>query len=439
MKTKTPNGKPLYITGATLLDPTQKLERAGELLLCDGKILAIGKPKELAAKAKSINATTLDCTGLMLSPGFVDLNAHLPDPGGESRETFASISAAAAIGGFTTLATMPCSVPIHDNAFMTDFILRRAQEHSLVKITPIASVSSGQEGKRLAEIGSMVAAGARACCDVGAALADSYLMRKALEYSRAFDVPIFSFPSDRTLVGQGVIHEGVHSNRLGLRGIPSAAEEIGVYRDTVLARHTGARLHLSSLTTAGAVRAVRRAKQDGLAFTAETNPHYFTLMAEAISSYDTSYKCMPPLRTAEDIAALIEALGDGTLDCIATQHTPQTRSTKMVGFEQASAGILGLETALSLSLQLVKNNQISPLRLVELLSTNPSKVLGLGACYGNLCPNSFADIVIFDPRVSYVLDAASLGSTSRNTPFLDKKLQGRVIYTLVNGTVVFGE
>lgn len=439
MKTKTLVGKSLYITGATLLDPTQKLERAGDLLLSEGKILAIGKPKELAAKAKALKARVLDCAGLMLAPGFIDLNAQLPDPGAEARESFASISQAAAIGGFTTLATMPCTTPIHDNAFMTDFILRRAQENSAVKITPLGSISAGQEGKRLAEIGSMVAAGARAVCDLGAGLADSYLMRKALEYSKAFNIPIFSFPSDRTLVGQGVIHEGIHSNRLGLRGIPAAAEEIGVYRDTVLARHTGAKLHLSSLTTAGAIRAVKRAKEDGVVFTAETNPHYFTLTAEAISSYDTSYKCMPPLRTLEDIDAIIQALADGTLDCIATQHTPQSRSTKAVGFEQAAPGMIALETALSLALRLVKQKQLKPLRLVELLSTNPAKVLGLGSEYGSLRPKSAADIVIFDPKASYTLSENSLGSLSRNTPFLGEKMQGRVVYTLVNGTIIFGD
>lgn len=436
MKTKTPTGKALYLKGAVLVDPTQKMERAGDLLLDNGVIIAVGKPGELAVKAKSLKAKMLDLDGLVVAPGFIDLNAQIPDPGAEQRESLESGAQAAARGGFTTLSALPCSVPIHDNAFMTDFIMRRAEEKSIVRIVPVGCVTAAREGKRLAEIGSMVAAGALACSDI-TALSDSYLMRKALEYSKAFGVPIFSCPEDRNLVGQGVIHEGVHSNRLGLRGIPAAAEEIGVYRDTVLARHTGAKLHLSSLTTLGSMRAVRRAKEDGVVFTAETNPHYFSLTTEAISSYDASYKCIPPLREQEDCDALITALADGTLDCIASQHIPQSSAAKDVGFEQAAPGMIALETCLALTLQLVRQKKISLSRAVELLSTNPARVLGLPSSYGNLRPKSVADLVVFDPRSVFTLTAKNLASSSQNTPLLGTKLQGKVIYTLVNGTIVF--
>lgn len=437
MQTKTKMGKALYIKNGQLVDPASKLDRKGDLLLNEGKIIAIGKPGELATKAKSLKATTVDASSLVVTPGFIDLNCHAPDPGGEQRESLASISQSAARGGFTSLACMPCTIPVNDNAFMTDFILRKAQENSIVRITPVASISAGREGKRLAEIGSMAAAGARACSDYGNAVSDSYLMRKAMEYSKAFSLPIFTYPEESTLVGQGVIDEGIQSNRLGLRGIPAAAEEIGVYRETVLARHTGAKLHLSSLTTEGAVRAVKRAKEDGLKFSAETNPQYFTLSSDVISSYDARYKCMPPLRSSNNCEALIDAIADGTIDCLATQHIPQTSSAKNVGFEQAAAGMLMLETAFSLTLKLVQQKKIKFSRLVELYVTNPSRVLGLDDSYGRIKVNSLADLAIFDLKQNYTLQEGFLGGLSRNSPFLGVKMQGRVVYTIVNGTIVF--
>ena len=319
---------------------------------------------------------------------------------------------------------------------MTDFILRRAREHSRVRVIPMGALSHGREGKKLAEIGGMAAAGARAVGD-SAAIENSYLMRKALEYARAFSLPVFSFPEDRTLAGQGVMNEGWNSNRLGLRGIPTAAEEIAVARDLVLLRHTRSRLHFQSLSTTGALRALRVAKEQGLAVSAETNPAYFTLTSDAIATYDANFKVFPPLRSEEDREAVIEALADGTLDCIASAHHPQSRSSKEQAFEHASAGMIGLESALPLALELVRDKRITPLRLVELLSLAPAVILGIDDVAGSLRVGRSGDFTLFDPKARFVFEPSSIRSAARNSPFFGRKMAGRVRATAVAGTVVF--
>jgi dihydroorotase len=320
---------------------------------------------------------------------------------------------------------------------MTDFILRRAREHSLVRVVPMGALSHGREGNKLAEIGGMAAAGARAVGDSGA-VENSYLMRKGLEYARAFALPVFSFPVDQALAGQGVMNEGWNSNRLGLRGIPAAAEEIVVARDLVLLRHTRSRLHFQSVSTAGSLRALRRAKEEGLAVTAETNPAYFTLTSDSIATYDANYKVFPPLRSEEDREAVVEALADGTLDCVASAHAPQTRSSKDQTFEHASSGMISLETAFPLSLELVRAKRLSPLRLVELLSLGPARVLSLEDQVGSLREGRHGDFVLFDPKASFVLDPASTRSAARNSPFFGRKMQGMIQATYVSGTAVWG-
>lgn len=427
----------LYITGAHLVDPSQKWNGPADLLVEKGRVFAVDKPGKLKARAKTIKAETYDAEGLYLAPGFVDLQCRIHEPGAEHVESFATGSQAAAAGGFTTLLVQPFTEPVHDNAFMTDFILRRAREHSSVRVVPMGALSHGREGKKLAEIGSMAAAGARAVGDSGA-VENSYLMRKALEYARAFAMPVFSFPVDPALAGQGVMNEGWNSNRLGLRGIPPAAEEIIVARDLVLLRHTRSRLHFQSLSTVGSLKALRLAKEEGLAVTAETNPAYFTLVSDAIATYDANFKVFPPLRNEEDKEALIEALADGTLDCIASAHVPQTRSSKEQAFEHASSGMISLETVLPLALELVRGKRLSPSRLVELLSLAPARVLGIEDQVGSLKEGRHADFVLFDPKASYVFDQGKVCSAARNSPFFGRKMQGLVKATFVSGTVVHG-
>ncbi|HEY8280388.1 MAG TPA: dihydroorotase [Bdellovibrionota bacterium] len=427
----------LYVTGAHLVDPSQKWNGPADLLIERGVVAAVDKPGKLKAKAKTVKADTVDGDGLHMAPGFVDLNCRVHEPGAEHIENFESASQAAAAGGFTTILAQPFTEPVHDNAFMTDFILRRAKEHSHVRVVPMGALSHGREGKKLAEIGGMAAAGARAVGD-SAAVENSYLMRKALEYARAFQLPIFSFPEDRNLAGQGVMNEGWNSNRLGLRGIPPAAEEIIVARDLVLLRHTRSRLHFQSISTAGSLRAIRLAKEDGLVVTAETNPAYFSLTSDSIATYDANFKCFPPLRSEEDKEALAAALADGTLDCIASAHSPQTRSSKEQTFEYATPGMIALETTLALTLELVRAKKLSPSRMVELLSLNPARILGLEDKVGGLREGCQADFVLFDPKASFVFESERVRSAARNSPFLGRKLQGSVKATYVNGTAVYG-
>ncbi len=434
--TKTPLAQSLYITGAHLLDPAQKLNRPGDLLVHQGKILAVGKVGELAKKAKQLKAETIKAKGLFLAPGFVDLNCAIYEPGAEQVESFASGSAAAAAGGFTSLLVKPVTTPIHDNAFITDFIARRAKENSRVRIFAMGALTAGKEGKKLSEMGSMAAAGIKAVGD-GASVTDTYLMRKALEYSRAFFLPVFSFPEDKLLAGQGLMNEGWNSNRLGLRGIPSAAEEIAVHRDLVLARHTLGRLHLQPVSTRGSLEAIRNAKKAKLPVTAETSAPYFHLTSDAIASYDANYKIFPPLRSEEDRLAVIEAIRDGTIDVISSFHTPQSKTSKAQAFENASAGMIGLETTFSLAMELVLQKKISLLRLIELLSTNPARILGLSEEIGALKKGCWADLTLLNPKASFVYQEKDGWSAAKNSPFFGQKLRGGIHSTYVNGTLVY--
>jgi dihydroorotase len=435
MITRTPSSS-IYISGAHLIDPAQKWNGPADLLVEKGRVFAVDKPGKLKARAKAIKAELVEAEGSYLAPGFVDLHCRIHEPGAEHVESFSTGSQAAAAGGFTTLLVQPFTEPVHDNAFMTDFILRRARENSVVRVVPMGALSHAREGKKLAEIGGMATTGARAIGD-SAAVENSYLMRKALEYARAFSIPIFSMPVDSVLAGQGVMNEGWNSNRLGLRGIPPAAEEIIVARDIVLLRHTKSRLHFQSLSTAGALRALRLAKEEGLAVSAETNPAYFTLTSDAIATYDANFKVFPPLRSEVDREALIEALADGTLDCIASAHAPQTRSSKEQAFEHASAGMIGFESAFPLTMELVRTKRISPARLVELMSSTPARLLGLDDQVGCLKEGRNADFVLFDPKATFVFDETHVSSAARNSPFLGRKMQGLVKATYVSGTVVY--
>jgi dihydroorotase len=435
MITRTPSKNSLYVTGAHLLDPATSENATGDLLIEDGMIAAIGNVGSLKTRGEKLGAETLKADGLFLAPGFVDLNCTILEPGSEHTESFATGSSAAAAGGFTSLLLRPLTKPLHDNAFMTDFINRRAKENSKVRIFPMGTLSAGREGHKLSEMGGMAASGVRAVGDDAGQL-DSYLMRKGLEYSRAFGLTVMVVPEDKALAGQGVMHEGWNSNRLGLRGIPSAAEEIAVTRDIILARHTQGRLHLQSISTRGAIEAVRQAKAAGLHITCDTNPVYFTLTSDSIATYDANYKVFPPLRSPDDVEAVIEGLADGTIDAIASAHCPQSLASKEQAFEHASAGMISLETTLALTLALVEKKRITPLRMVELLSAAPASVIGAEDLVGSLRPGVSADFVLFDPRASFIWDEKALRSASKNSPFLGNKFNGLVHRTFVGGTLV---
>lgn len=434
MRTKTQDSS-LYISGAHGLDSAQKINKPMDILVEKGRISAIGKPGELKSKAKSAKAKEVDGKGLYLSPGFIDLNCTINEPGAEHIEGFHTGSAAAAAGGFTTLLVKPICEPVNDNAFMTDFVQRRAQENSVVRVIPMGALTGAREGKKLAEIGSMAAAGVRAVGD-GICVADSYLMRKALEYTKAFHVPLFSFPEDISLTGKGVMHEGLNSNRLGLRGIPSAAEEIIVSRDIVLARHTKGSLHFQPISTKGSLDLVRMAKEEGLRITAETSPVYFTLDSNSIATYDANFKCFPPLRSPRHLEALIEAISDGTIDVISSAHLPQTKSSKEQSFEYATPGMIGLESTFSLVFELVKKKKISLARLVELMSTAPAKILGLHGEIGTLKVGARGDLTLFDADKKFVFDESKIFSASKNSPFIGTKMQGFITHTFIGGTEV---
>jgi dihydroorotase len=418
-----------YIRGGQVIDPKHGLDEPGDLLVVDGRVAAFGKPKSLEKRAKELSAELIDAKGLIICPGFVDLNARLGEPGADPSECIASGSAAAAAGGFTSVACMPSFGTVNDNAFITDYFLRNARETALVRLYPVGAITKGSNGESLAEIGSMHSAGIVALADDGRPIMDSYLMRKALEYAKAFGLPIFSFPQDLNLVGRGMIDEGVQSCKLGLRGIPAAAEEIMVARDIVLARHTDGRLHLSSISVKGALNAIRDAKASGIQITAETNPQYFTLTSNDVTTYDARFKCFPPLRGKEHVDAVVDALADGTLDAIASAHTPLSPSSKDMVFEHAEAGMPGFETALPLALALVAKGKLTLERMVHLLTYGPAKALGLKGL-GVIHVGGPADIVGFDPD-------ADIKTSLKTSPYFGRKLKGRISFTMVGGRMVF--
>lgn len=434
--TKTISSQAIYVTGAHIVDPSQKWNRKGELLAENGRVVAIGKPGELQKKAKQLKAEVIRGEGMFLFPGFVDLNCSIYEPGAEQVENFATGSAAAAAGGYTALLVKPVTTPVHDNAFITDFIFRRAKENSKVRIFAMGALTAGREGKKLSEMGAMAAAGVRAVGD-GIAVTDTYLMRKALEYSQAFFLPVFSYPEDRLLAGQGLMNEGWNSNRLGLRGIPPAAEEIAVHRDIVLARHTNGRLHLQPVSTTGSLEAIRAAKKSGIQVTAETSGPYFHFNSDAIASYDSNLKIFPPLRSEEDRRAVVKALADGTIDAISSFHCPQSKSAKAQSFENALAGMIGLETTFYLALNLVNKKEISMTKLIELMSWNPSKILGLTNDIGSLKKGCFADFVLFHPKSQFHYEEKYSHSNAKNSPFFGQKWRGGIHSTYVSGTLVY--
>ncbi len=418
----------ILLRNGRIIDPVAGRDQRGDLLVVGSTIAAVGAVDNTPATAR-----VLDVDGCWVVPGLVDMHVHLREPGEEYKEDIESGCRAAAAGGFTAVACMPNTKPVNDCKAVTTYILERARAVGCVRVYPVATISKGAKGQELAEYGELRHAGAVAVSDDGLPVMNSQLMRRALEYAATFNLLVISHAEDAALAAAGVMNEGVTSTRLGLHGIPSAAETVMVYRDLALAELTGGRLHIAHVSTAEAVACIRRAKERGAPVTAETAPHYFTLTEEAVGAYDTNAKMNPPLRTPADVAAIRQGLADGTLDAIATDHAPHSVLEKEVEFDQAANGIVGLETALPLSLELVRQGVLDPSGLVRLLSCNPARILGVAG--GSLAAGAPADITVIDPEASYTLGPGDLFSKGKNSPFLNRPLQGRAVLTVVNGAI----
>jgi dihydroorotase len=404
------------------------------VIVRDGIIAEVAERVERPREARA-----LDARGRWVTPGFVDLHVHLREPGQEYKETVATGARAAVAGGFTTVLAMPNTRPVNDNASVTELVLARAAAAGLARVLPVGCISKGQAGEDLAEYGELKAAGCVALSDDGKPVASSALMRRALEYAKAFGLPLTVHEEDPGLVGKGVMNEGPAATRLGLKGSPPQAEEVMVLRDIALAELTGGRVHFQHVSAAGSVRAIRDAKRRGVRVTAEATPHHLTLTDEdlAASGYDPDFKMAPPLRSAEDVRAVREGLADGTLDCIATDHAPHSRVEKDLEFDAALNGIVGLETAFPVCLALARAGALTERRLVEALTASPARAFGLPG--GTLAPGSPADVAVLDPAGEWIVDPARLHSRSGNTPWKGKRLTGRCTHALVGGRVVHGE
>jgi dihydroorotase len=424
------------IRGGRILDPANGLDDLHDILIEGGKISGVGPPGSLSSKSDA-SLEVIEAEGLWVVPGFIDLHTHLREPGEEYKENILTGSRAAAAGGFTSVCCMPNTKPVNDTSAVTDLILRRAAEADLVRVFPVGAVSQGQKGELLAEYAELKEAGVVAVSDDGLPVMNSQLMRRALEYAQVFDLPVISHAEDRDLAADGVMHEGEVSTRLGLREIPGAAEDVMVFRDCRLAELTGGRLHIAHLSSAGAVELVRQFKARGVRVTAEATPHHFTLTAEALESFDTNLKVNPPIRSSNDLTAIRQGLADGTIDAIATDHAPHSTIEKDVEFDYAAFGMIGLETALPLTLQLVDQGVLGPLEAMGKLTCNPANIIGVDL--GRLTPGLPADVTLFDPNQDFVVDVNQFRSKSRNSPFHGWKLRGKAVMALRDGRVIFSD
>lgn len=427
----------ILIRGGRIVDPSRELDFTGDLLIEDGQIAALEKPGKIPAKGRA--ARVIEAQGLWVLPGLIDIHVHLREPGLEYKETIETGTRAAVAGGFTSVACMANTQPVNDSAHVTAFIRERARQSASCRVFPIGAVTKGLKGEELAEIGGMVAEGARAISDDGMPVMNSYVMRKGMEYAKAFGVPVISHAEDWNLVNGGAMNEGPLSAELGLRGNPAAAEEILVAREVALARLTGCPVHIAHISTAVGLEHVRRAKEDGLPVTAEASPHHLVLTEENVRGYDTNFKMAPPLRRQEDVQVLRQALKSGLVDLIATDHAPHGAVDKECEFDHAANGILGLQTAVPITLGLVHEKILPVSRWVEALTVAPARLLGIP--HGTLQKGSAADITVLDPKAQWELTADAILSKSRNSPFVspswDRKLQGRAKYTIVGGHVAY--
>ena len=416
----------VILKSGRVIDPSAGVDRISDVVIEDGRISS-------APGAAGSGAKVIDCAGLVVAPGFVDLHVHLREPGQEYKEDVVSGARAAAAGGFTTVCCMPNTQPPNDSRAITEFIVQRAREAS-VRVRPVGAISRGLKGEALAEIGDMRQAGAVAISDDGRPVMNADLMRRALEYARTFGLTVVQHAEDLNLAQGGVMNEGSASTRAGLRGQPPSAESAMVVRDLELVELTGARYHVAHISTAASVRAIRDAKRRGLPVTCEVTPHHLMLTDAACCSYDPNTKCAPPLRTEADLRALKEALADGTIDCVATDHAPHAIHEKDVEFDKAAFGMIGLETALGLCGRLVDEKVLEWPTLVARLTIGAARVFGLPA--GTLQAGAPGDVTVFDPGARWRYDRSAGLSKSRNTPFDGWEMVGRVRYTLVGGEVV---
>lgn len=432
----------LAIRGGRIIDPANGIDAVGDVLIADGHVAAVGPDAGREA------AQAIDARGLVVCPGLVDIHCHLREPGFEHKETIATGTLAAARGGFTTLCAMPNTQPPVDTAATVEFVLRTAAAQGTVRVLPIGCVSAGRQGKELAELAELAEAGVVAFSDDGDPVADPHLMRRALEYasmlgpalSSSKGLPVIDHCEDKALSAGGVMHEGWVAARLGLPGIPAAAEEAMVARDIALAELTGSRLHLAHVSTAGSLELIRQAKRRGLPVTAEATPHHLTLTHEAVLAYDSNAKVNPPLRSRRDVEALIEGLLNGTIDAIATDHAPHAVEDKLCEFDQAAFGISGLETALALCLSLLHEGRISLPMLIEKLTIGPVRALGLDRRIeglGTLSVGSPGDVCLFDPEEEWTVEPERFASKGKNTPLAGRRLRGRVAATVYGGRVVY--
>jgi len=416
----------IVIKNGRVIDPAGNTDRVADVLIVDGRIAGVGP------NLSSPKAEILDATGMIVAPGFIDMHVHLREPGFEHAETIESGSRAAAAGGFTSICPMPNTKPVNDSATVTSYIVERARSRAAVNVFPIGAITKGSAGEELAAIGAMKAAGVMAISDDGLPVMNARVMRRAMEFARSYDLPVIQHCEDLHLSAGGDMHEGAPSVRWGLRGIPSAAEDVMVARDLVLAQLTGARYHVAHISTRNAAAMVDYARRHGLPVTCEATPHHFSLSDDQMAPYDSNYKMKPPLRSACDRAAIVEAIAAGTVSAIATDHAPHPGSEKMQEFERCPFGIIGLETALALALEeLVHAGKITLSRMVELFTSGPESVMRLGR--GTLAPGAPGDVTVFSTELTWTYDVNQSHSRSRNSPFHGRTFRGGPVATVVNG------
>ncbi len=420
----------LLIKGGCVVDPSQEINEILDILVVEGKIRELGKDLQPDSGCEVITAE-----GFLVTPGLIDMHVHLRDPGLEYKEDIVTGTRAAAAGGFTSIACMPNTKPVNDSKAVTAYILCKAKSEGLVNVFPVGSITQGSKGEHLAEMGDLKEAGCVAVSDDGRPVVNSELMRRAVEYAKGMGIMLISHCEDLSLVGEGVMNEGFTSTELGLKGISRVAEDAAVARDVYLAEFTGSPIHIAHVSTKGSVRIIRDAKARGVNVTCETAPHYFTLTDGAVHGYDTNAKMNPPLREDLDVQAMKEALSDGTIDVIATDHAPHHSDEKDLEFNLALNGIIGLETSLPFCLKLVEEKTLDIKALVEKMSYNPAKILGIDR--GTLQVGAAADITIIDPGAEWTYSQEKISSKSKNSPFIGMKMKGQAVFTIVGGKIAY--